>query len=60
MQRYFVQFCYFFEAFATKNVTNIDDIFRTLAEWPIEKPLKMTVVRGKEKLNIVVVPVEAR
>lgn len=46
-------------AVSTKNVTSIDDIFRTLSEWPIGKTLDVTVVRGKEKLNISVVPVEA-
>ncbi len=46
-------------AVSTKNVTSIDDIFRTLSEWPIGKALEVTVVRGKEKLDISVVPVEA-
>jgi S1-C subfamily serine protease len=47
-------------AVAVNNVKNIDDIFRTLTEWPIGKPLEMTVVRGKDKIVIEVIPVEAR
>lgn len=47
-------------AVSAKNVRSIDDIFRMLTEWPIGKSLDMTVVRGKNKLEIAVVPVEAR
>jgi S1-C subfamily serine protease len=39
-------------------VGGIDDLHRFLAEWPIGKPLAVTVVRGKEKEVRTVVPIE--
>jgi len=41
------------------SVTNVDDMFRILAEWPVGRSLSLTVVRGKERLELSVVPVEA-
>jgi S1-C subfamily serine protease len=41
-------------------VTSVDDLHRFLAEWPIGQPATLTVVRGREKLALPVVPTEAR
>ncbi|MER3458392.1 MAG: serine protease [Chloroflexota bacterium] len=41
-------------------VTSVDDLHRFLAEWPIGQPATLTVVRGREKLALSVVPTEAR
>jgi S1-C subfamily serine protease len=46
-------------AFEGRHVANIDDMFRHLAEWPIGKPAELTIIRGKERLDIRVVPTEA-
>jgi S1-C subfamily serine protease len=40
-------------------VTSIDDLHRFLAEWPINGPVTLTVVRGKERLAVDVMPAEA-
>lgn len=41
-------------------VTSIDDIYRFLSEWEVGRLLILTVIRGKEKLEVEVSPVEAR
>ncbi|NIM58588.1 MAG: trypsin-like serine protease [Candidatus Aminicenantes bacterium] len=38
---------------------SVDDIYRFLAEWPIGRPLTVTVLRGKDRINLEVVPTEA-
>jgi len=43
-----------------KDVTSVDDMFRILAEWPVGRPLIVTVIRGKDRLEMSVVPAEAR
>ena len=40
-------------------VTSVDDLHRFLAEWPIACPVTVTVIRGLDKLRLVVVPTEA-
>jgi len=40
-------------------VKGIDDLQRFLAEWPLKKDLTLDVVRGNEKVQIRVAPVEA-
>ncbi len=40
-------------------VTSVDDMFRILAEWPVGRSLSLTVIRGKERLELTVVPTEA-
>jgi S1-C subfamily serine protease len=40
-------------------VGSIDDLHRILADWPIGKPLNLTVIRGKERLEFGVIPSEA-
>jgi S1-C subfamily serine protease len=39
-------------------VGGVDDLHRFLADWPIGKPIAVTVVRGREKEVRTVVPVE--
>jgi S1-C subfamily serine protease len=46
-------------AFDGDVVTSIDDIFRYLADWPVGRPVALTVIRGKERRAIEVVPTEA-
>lgn len=46
-------------AIADRPVTNVDDIHRILAEWPIGKPIKAAIVRGNKKLELEVTPSEA-
>jgi len=38
---------------------NVDDMFRILADWPVGQCLAVTVVRGKERIEMNIVPVEA-
>ncbi len=40
-------------------VTSVDDLHRFLAEWPIGRPVVLTVLRGQEQLVIQVTPAEA-
>jgi S1-C subfamily serine protease len=40
-------------------VSSVDHIHRFLSEWPIGQPVKLTVIRGRERLEMKVVPVEA-
>jgi S1-C subfamily serine protease len=42
-----------------RDVSSVDDLHRLLAEWPIGRPVELTVVRGRERATIRVVPVEA-
>jgi len=39
-----------------KTVAEIDDLHRMRAEWPIGKPVQLTVVRLEERLEITAVP----
>ena len=41
-------------------VTGVDDLHRFLAEWPINSPVTLTVIRGKERLAMDATPAEAR
>ncbi len=41
-------------------VVSIDDLHRFLAEWPINGPVTLTIIRGQERLEVEVIPVEAR
>ncbi len=40
------------------SVSGIDDIYHFLAEWPVEKPLRVTLLRRTERLELSVTPVE--
>jgi S1-C subfamily serine protease len=42
-----------------RTVGSVDDMHRVLADWPIGKSLNLTVLRGKERLELEVVPSEA-
>jgi S1-C subfamily serine protease len=41
-------------------VASIDDLHRLLADWPIQRPATLTVIRGPERLAVPVNPTEAR
>lgn len=41
------------------DVSSVDDLHRVLAEWPIGRPATLEIVRGRERVRISVVPVEA-
>ena len=41
-----------------QKVASVDDLHRFLGEWPIGEPLALTVVRGKSKTDLTVVPTE--
>jgi len=40
-------------------IASIDDLFHHLAEWPVGKAAALAVIRGKERLDLRVVPTEA-
>jgi S1-C subfamily serine protease len=42
-----------------RDVASVDDLHRVLAEWPIGQPASLAVLRGRERVTIHVVPVEA-
>lgn len=41
------------------DMTSVDVLQKFLSEWPIGKPVKVTLLRGPERLNIEVTPSEA-
>jgi S1-C subfamily serine protease len=41
-------------------VANVDHINKFLAEWPVGDPVKITIIRGQERMELEIVPVEAR
>jgi S1-C subfamily serine protease len=43
-----------------KDVTSVDEMYSILAEWPVGQPLALTVIRGKERIEMSIVPSEAR
>jgi S1-C subfamily serine protease len=43
-----------------QNVTSIDDIFHFLSEWPVGQPLLLTIIRGKDQIELEVIPTEAK
>lgn len=46
-------------AIADMPVATLDDLHRFLTEWPVDKPLKITILRGATKEEIEVIPAEA-
>ena len=42
-----------------RRVASVDDLHRFLGDWPIGEPVTMTVVRGRNKADLTVVPREA-
>jgi hypothetical protein len=47
-------------AINAQSVTSVDDLHRFLAEWPINRPVTLTVLRGQEQLRVQVWPVEVQ
>jgi S1-C subfamily serine protease len=43
-----------------QSVTGVDQVHRFLSEWPIGRPVKLTLIRGREKMEVEVTPSEAR
>jgi S1-C subfamily serine protease len=41
-------------------VISVDDLHRFLADWPINRPVTLTVIRGQDRKAVTVKPVEAR
>ena len=41
------------------DVESVDDLHRFLAEWPIEKPVEVDVIRGQRRRVLVITPEEA-
>jgi len=39
-------------------VTSVDDLYKFLAEWPVDNSVKLTVIRGQQRIELEVVPVE--
>jgi S1-C subfamily serine protease len=42
----------------SQEVTSVDDIHRFLSEWPLGQPLNLGVIRGRERLELIVIPSE--
>ena len=42
-----------------REVSSPDDLFRFLSEWPVGRPVVVTVLRRKSKIDLEVVPVAA-
>jgi S1-C subfamily serine protease len=42
-----------------QRVASVDDLHRFLGEWPIVEPVTITVLRGKNRADLTVVPTEA-
>jgi S1-C subfamily serine protease len=42
-----------------KPISRVDDLHRFLTKWPIGKELSIMVVRGAEKIELIVVPIES-
>lgn len=46
-------------AMGGREVASIDDLHRFLTEWPFGSQVAITVLRGMEKIHLVIVPIEA-
>lgn len=42
-----------------QDVVSVDDLHRFLSEWPIGSPVTITIIRGGERADMIVVPTEA-
>ena len=42
-----------------QRVSSVDDLHRFLSEWPIGEAVKITVLRGKKKTHLTIIPVDA-
>jgi S1-C subfamily serine protease len=43
-----------------QTVASVDDLHRFLADWHIGKSVNITVIREKKRIELTVVPVEAK
>jgi S1-C subfamily serine protease len=43
-----------------QSIVNIDDLHRFLADWPVERDLILTILRGEERRRVQITPVEAK
>jgi len=43
-----------------QTVASVDNLHRFLAEWPINEPVTLTIIRGQERLAVEAMPAEAR
>ena len=43
-----------------QGVTNVGDLHRVLAGWPINGSMALTIVRGQDRVTMEVNPVEAK
>jgi len=43
-----------------REVTSVDEIYLFLSEWPVGKQLTLSIVRGKSRIDLEVVPAEAK
>ncbi len=41
------------------SITSVDDLHRFLAEWPIGRPVTLTIIRGQEQTQMEIIPAEA-
>ncbi|HEX9022572.1 MAG TPA: trypsin-like peptidase domain-containing protein [Geobacteraceae bacterium] len=41
-------------------VESVDDVHRILTDWPLDKAIPLTIIRGKELLEFAIVPAEAQ
>lgn len=46
-------------AISGEPVTGVDDIHHILGDWPLDRAMALVLLRGKEKLEIEVMPTEA-
>ena len=42
-----------------RDVASVDDIYHSLSEWRANQPLRLSIIRGKNRIEVEVVPVEA-
>jgi S1-C subfamily serine protease len=46
-------------AINSREVSNVDHLHRFLADWPIGEPVRLSIIRGQERLELEVTPAEA-
>jgi S1-C subfamily serine protease len=47
-------------AISGQSLISVDQIHRFLSEWPIGRTVKLTLIRDREKMEVEVIPAEAR
>ena len=43
-----------------QSVGNVDDLHRFLSEWPVGEGVNLSIIRGRERLELSVTPTETR